>query len=117
MNKSGLNFLPSQNKKKDKRLRRERSVKTIFAPNSKTGESPSGDTYKHYHESLGSIYESESNKYNVYVTIVDTETCEKVVYSYFLCELMHLVSADLGGSFSKRGDNMNVEKMRSIVFK
>ena len=48
-------------------------------------EEHSGDSSKNYHSSLENIYESETNKYIVYVSIVDADTSEKVVFSYFLC--------------------------------
>ena len=92
MNKSGLNYLPKINKNKK---RKERSVKTVFALRNSEEEPPNADKnsngQKPINQSLDNIYESETNKYIIYLSFVDTFTSQKVVYSYFLCELTHLL--------------------------
>lgn len=37
------------------------------------------------------IYESEANNHMVYICITNSRTIERICFSYYLCEILHLI--------------------------
>lgn len=82
---SGLNFLDESKKN---RIRRKRKL------NRKAENEENRDKTKLFKKKEeGNIYESETNKQLVYISILNCRTNEKLCYNYYLCELLHLIDA------------------------
>ena len=82
---SGLNFLDESKKN---RLRRKKGINRKAENHENTQK-----TKLLTRKEDGNIYESETNKQIVYISILNCKTNEKLCYNYYLCELLHLIDA------------------------